>query len=149
MVVDEACEVVSLKRFSIISATQTACISSLQLLLLPGPTGSVQSTWLNQALTVHAVWSAGGTTHRADPFRKDNRMGIEGTLHRISAMRDRHGSVNGLTYRIGRHVKGTNSLACCTQSKDSHEMQMTPAFEQLCLKQSFLEPSSGPECALP
>ena len=42
-----------------------------------------------------------------DPFRQDNRMGIEGTLHRISAMRDQHGVVNGLTCRIGRHIEGT------------------------------------------
>lgn len=41
-----------------------------------------------------------------DPFRSDNRMGLEGSLHRISAMKDRHGAVNGLTYRIGRHVQG-------------------------------------------
>ena len=42
---------------------------------------------------------------------------MEGTLHRISAMRDRHGSVNGLTYRIGRHVKGTTYVPCyhCTK----------------------------------
>lgn len=34
-------------------------------------------------------------------------MGLTGTLHRISAIRDRDGSVVGLTYRIGRHVAGT------------------------------------------
>ena len=42
-----------------------------------------------------------------DPFHADNRMGLTGTLHRISAIRDRDGSVIGLTYRIGRHVPGT------------------------------------------
>ena len=42
-----------------------------------------------------------------DPFHADNRMGLTGTLHRISAIRDRDGSVIGLTYRIGRHVSGT------------------------------------------
>ena len=41
-----------------------------------------------------------------DPFHADNRMGLTGTLHRISAIRDRDGSVIGLTYRIGRHVAG-------------------------------------------
>lgn len=35
-------------------------------------------------------------------FGSDNRMGIPGTLHRISAMRDRKKGVIGLTYRVGR-----------------------------------------------
>lgn len=37
-------------------------------------------------------------------------MGLTGTLHRISAIKDRDGSVIGLTYRIGRHVPGTPPL---------------------------------------
>ncbi len=41
-----------------------------------------------------------------DPFHADNRMGLKGTLHRISAIRDRDGSVIGITYRIGRHMPG-------------------------------------------
>lgn len=40
-------------------------------------------------------------------FGGDNRAGIEGTLHRISAMRNRRGEVVGLTLRIGRAVYGT------------------------------------------
>ena len=48
--------------------------------------------------------------HVGDPFHADNRMGLTGTLHRISAIRDRDGSVIGLTYRIGRHVAGTPAL---------------------------------------
>lgn len=39
-------------------------------------------------------------------FYSDNRAGIPGTLHRISAMRDRGDCVLGLTYRVGRHVPG-------------------------------------------
>ncbi len=39
-------------------------------------------------------------------FGSDNRTGVSGTLHRISAMRDKQGAVIGLTYRIGRHVPG-------------------------------------------
>jgi len=40
-------------------------------------------------------------------FGKDNRAGIERTLHRISAIRNRQGKIVGLTCRIGRAVYGT------------------------------------------
>ena len=40
-------------------------------------------------------------------FGEDNRAGIERTLHRISAIRNRTGKVVGLTCRIGRAVYGT------------------------------------------
>jgi stage III sporulation protein SpoIIIAA len=40
-------------------------------------------------------------------FGEDNRAGIERTLHRISAIRNRTGKVVGLTLRIGRAVYGT------------------------------------------
>ncbi len=40
-------------------------------------------------------------------FGDDNRAGIERTLHRISAIRNRKGSVVGLTCRVGRAVFGT------------------------------------------
>ena len=40
-------------------------------------------------------------------FTHDNRSGIPGTLHRISAIRNRQGAVVGLTLRIGRIVTGT------------------------------------------
>jgi len=40
-------------------------------------------------------------------FNADNRAGIERTLHRISAIRNRQGAVVGLTLRIGRAVYGT------------------------------------------
>lgn len=44
---------------------------------------------------------------RVGAFGKDNRAGIERTLHRISAIRNRMGTVIGLTCRIGRAVYGT------------------------------------------
>ncbi|HEY6320400.1 MAG TPA: R3H domain-containing nucleic acid-binding protein [Thermoanaerobaculia bacterium] len=44
---------------------------------------------------------------RVGDFGKDNRAGIERTLHRISALRNRRGDVIGLTCRIGRAVYGT------------------------------------------
>ncbi|PKA66744.1 Uncharacterized protein ycf45 [Apostasia shenzhenica] len=39
-------------------------------------------------------------------FGGDNRAGIEGTLHRISAIRSRKGLIVGLTCRVGRAVSG-------------------------------------------
>jgi len=41
------------------------------------------------------------------PFDADNRSGIERTLHRISAIRNRSGDVVGLTCRVGRAIYGT------------------------------------------
>jgi stage III sporulation protein SpoIIIAA len=46
-------------------------------------------------------------TARVGMFGADNRAGIERTLHRISAIRNRTGRVIGLTCRIGRAVYGT------------------------------------------
>ncbi len=43
-------------------------------------------------------------------FSADNRAGIERTLHRISAIRNRKGQVVGLTLRVGRAVMGTIDL---------------------------------------
>lgn len=40
-------------------------------------------------------------------FGADNRAGIEGTLHRISALRNRNGHIIGLTLRVGRALFGT------------------------------------------
>ncbi|MBA7479699.1 hypothetical protein ES707_15135 [subsurface metagenome] len=40
-------------------------------------------------------------------FSGDNRAGIERTLHRISAIRNRKGHIIGLTCRVGRAVFGT------------------------------------------
>ena len=47
------------------------------------------------------------TIERVGKFTSDNRAGIERTLHRISAMRNRNGDVIGLTCRVGRAVFGT------------------------------------------
>ncbi|MBQ8459956.1 AAA family ATPase [bacterium] len=58
-------------------------------------------------------------TSHVQEFTSDNRSGIPGTLHRISAIRNRQGKVVGLTCRIGRVVTGT--IACikdiCLQNK--------------------------------
>lgn len=44
---------------------------------------------------------------RVGHFGGDNRAGIERTLHRISAIRNREGQVVGITCRVGRAVFGT------------------------------------------
>ena len=46
-------------------------------------------------------------TERIGDFDTDNRAGMERTLHRISAIRNRRGSIVGLTCRVGRAVYGT------------------------------------------
>jgi stage III sporulation protein SpoIIIAA len=44
---------------------------------------------------------------RIGMFSGDNRAGIERTLHRISAIRNRQGRIIGLTCRVGRAILGT------------------------------------------
>ncbi len=46
-------------------------------------------------------------TERIGTFDADNRAGMERTLHRISAIRNRLGVIVGLTCRVGRAVYGT------------------------------------------
>ena len=47
---------------------------------------------------------------RIGEFGDDNRAGIERTLHRISAIRNRKGKVIGLTCRVGRAVEGAIAI---------------------------------------
>jgi stage III sporulation protein SpoIIIAA len=47
---------------------------------------------------------------RVGKFTDDNRAGIERTLHRISAIRNRSGEIVGLTCRVGRAVFGTVAI---------------------------------------
>ena len=47
---------------------------------------------------------------RVGHFSGDNRAGIERTLHRISAIRNRQGEIIGLTCRIGRAIFGTITM---------------------------------------
>jgi stage III sporulation protein SpoIIIAA len=49
----------------------------------------------------------GYVVERIGQFTDDNRAGIERTLHRISAIRNRQGDIVGLTCRVGRAVYGT------------------------------------------
>lgn len=44
--------------------------------------------------------------HRVHGFREDNRTGIDKTVHRIAAIRDRYDEIVGITIRVGRFFKG-------------------------------------------
>jgi stage III sporulation protein SpoIIIAA len=63
------------------------------------------TVYLMERSVEHADLEA--VTNRIGEFGKDNRAGIERTLHRISAIRNRKGDVIGLTLRVGRAVFGT------------------------------------------
>lgn len=56
---------------------------------------------------------------RLGKFSGDNRAGIEKTLHRISALKNRKGVVIGLTCRIGRAIFGTVAIICDLLEKKS------------------------------
>ncbi|KAG9415755.1 Uncharacterized protein ycf45 [Aphanomyces cochlioides] len=43
-------------------------------------------------------------------FGSDNRAGLEGQLHRVSAVRNRRKEIVGLTLRVGRHIPGLSAL---------------------------------------
>src|SRR5450756_1538322 len=49
-------------------------------------------------------------TNSVGQFGDDNRAGIERTLHRVSAIRNRSGRITGLTMRVGRAVTGTGEI---------------------------------------
>ncbi|MBN2148644.1 MAG: AAA family ATPase [Anaerolineales bacterium] len=48
--------------------------------------------------------------NRIGEFDTDNRAGLERTLHRISAIRNRRSHIVGLTCRVGRAVYGTTDI---------------------------------------
>ena len=52
---------------------------------------------------------------RIGQFGDDNRAGIERTLHRISAIRNRRGEVVGLTLRVGRAIPTLDALIATSQ----------------------------------
>ena len=70
--------------------------TSLDFALTDGRWWGVQITWEDLKAAEEAVGEFGG----------DNRAGVQGTLHRISALRNRKGTVVGLTCRVGRAVTG-------------------------------------------
>ena len=64
--------------------------------------------WLREAEVTSADLLAAEAA--VGEFGGDNRAGVQGTLHRISAIRNRRGAVIGLTCRVGRAVTGHISL---------------------------------------
>ncbi|MCC6301594.1 MAG: AAA family ATPase [Gammaproteobacteria bacterium] len=70
---------------------------------LPGRAITLTDDAVTRADLDHVVRAVGA-------FGADNRAGIEGTLHRISAIRNRRGDIVGLTLRAGRAVFGTIDL---------------------------------------
>jgi stage III sporulation protein SpoIIIAA len=71
------------------------------------PEGRFPSRAINLADSTITREDIDYVTHRVGSFTQDNRAGIERTLHRISAIRNRRDSVVGLTCRVGRAVFGT------------------------------------------
>jgi stage III sporulation protein SpoIIIAA len=66
---------------------------------------TTRALYLNDSLVTHDDLQF--VASRVGQFTRDNRAGIERTLHRISAMRNRLGQIVGLTCRVGRAIYGT------------------------------------------
>src|SRR5437016_11983139 len=81
----------------------------LEVVLVPGRRPEARFPgrvlYLNEEYVGHE--DIRSVTSRVGAFGKDNRAGIERTLHRISAIRNRQGEIIGLTCRVGRAVYGT------------------------------------------
>lgn len=67
-----------------------------------------QTEYLSQSVVTHEQLQH--CIERVGHFGADNRAGIEQTLHRISAIRNRQGQVIGLTCRVGRAILGTIAM---------------------------------------
>lgn len=74
---------------------------------------SAEARFAKRAMQISGTINQGDidyVTARIGLFSGDNRAGIERTLHRISAMRNRAGKIIGLTCRVGRAIYGTNDI---------------------------------------
>ena len=84
------------------------------------PEGPAEPLYSKDSLKKFDVWDAESSKITMDDIDEavsllgevggDNRAGIDGTLHRISMIRNRRGTVIGLTCRVGRAVKGAAEL---------------------------------------
>jgi len=68
----------------------------------------------------------GSVISKIGRFGKDNRAGIERTLHRISAIRNRTNDIVGLTCRVGRAVYGTIDIVADLLELDKSILLMGP-----------------------
>lgn len=59
-------------------------------------------------------------------FGQDNRAGIDGTLHRISCIRNRYNEIIGLTIRIGRTVEGAADIIADLIALDKNILLIGP-----------------------
>jgi stage III sporulation protein SpoIIIAA len=78
---------------------------------------------LNMEITkTHLNYVAGNI----GPFNDDNRAGIERTLHRISAMRNRQNQIIALTLRVGRAIFGTIKIIDDLVSSNNNLLLLGP-----------------------
>jgi stage III sporulation protein SpoIIIAA len=94
-------------RHALVKLPQYDCVIEVVLDLGRPPEARFEDDFVY--LSEHPVTSediAHVVSHLSE-FGADNRAGIETTLHRISAIRNRTGKILGLTCRVGRAVYGT------------------------------------------
>jgi stage III sporulation protein SpoIIIAA/predicted RNA-binding protein Jag len=90
---------------SLVNQTETLIEIVLDLGRLPEARYPDRAVYINQSLVTHD--DINYVASRVGNFTRDNRAGIERTLHRISAIRNRLGEIVGLTCRVGRAIFGT------------------------------------------
>ena len=89
----------------LINHTESLIEIVLDLGRLPEARFPDRAVYINQSPITHD--DINYVASRVGNFTRDNRAGIERTLHRISAIRNRLGEIVGLTCRVGRAIFGT------------------------------------------